>query len=385
MLSWQRSETTALQRQNSQLSSQRPNRHSSSPSTATSTTPAADLQGQLSSKQATIESMELELSTLRARTAKSPDDSHREQIVALEEKVLRAEGAAGTAQRELFDLRRNLDRASEKAVKDGTERISVETKLKTLEREAADFKHKFEDSSTRVETLERKLSALANLHKESDGRRVAGDRARDRLENEASNLRRRFAALENENMQLREERERMRRKEANINGANDDEGLDELEEEGRNRLQHRIRDLEGEISDLRRGICRDQRRVLEQEDGPGSPGNKFDEVDLSGPSPTLRRPSMTTAHGRASGFTNVLTSGFNALTGGALATNDDDLLEDEFDEEIYRQAQQDEAKKERDRLDGINSDLQKWKGWRMDIVNSRVGTIGKGMGEIFDI
>ena len=346
--------------------------------------------------------MELELSTLRAQILKSSTDTHTEQVSALEEKLSRAESAAGAAQRELLDLRKNLDRASEKAVKEGTERISIVTTLKSLEREAAGSKKSAEDSISRVETLEKKLSTLTTLHKESDTRRQAGDRTRDRLENEVANLRRRSAALENENLRLREERERLRRRDA---GATDDDGLDELEDEERTRLQTHIRGLESEVSDLRRGIWREKRRELDNTEGgegaPGSPGaNKFDEIDLSGPSPSFlqsnynRRPSMAQARG-STNFTNVLTSGFNALTSGiALGGNnrndgeaDDGLLPDEdFDEDIYRRAQEDEARKEKDRLDGIKSELKKWKGWRMDIVGSRLGTVGReGMGEIFEI
>ena len=333
--------------------------------------------------------MELELSSLRAQISKSSSsgDSHQEQISALEEKLRRAEGAAGAAQRELLDLRRNLDRASEKAVKDGTARISTETKLKSLEREAADSKKSAEESIARVDMLEKKLAALTNLHKEAEARRQAGDRTRDRLENEVAKLRKRSAALENENLRLREERERTRRKDASSADAADDDDLDELEDEERRRFQHRIRDLEGEVSDLRRGIWRDKRRELDAGNGPGSPNGNFDEIDLSGPSPSYRRPSMTTSNqGRVSDFTNVLTSGFNALTGGGLGADDHDgLLDDDFDEGVYRQAQEDEAKKEKDRLEGIKAELKQWEGWRMDIADSRVGTVEKGMGEIFEI
>ena len=52
-----------------------------------------------------------------------------EQVTALEDKLARAEKAAGAAQRELGDLKRNLERASEKAVKEGGARASAETKV----------------------------------------------------------------------------------------------------------------------------------------------------------------------------------------------------------------------------------------------------------------
>lgn len=368
--------------------------------------------------------MELEISALRVQISKFSTSSHSEQVTALEEKLSRAESAAGAAQRELLDLRKNLDRASEKAVKEGTERISMETKLKFLEREAAESKKSAEDSISRVDILEKKLAALTTLHKESDSRRQAGDRTRDRLENEVANLRRRSAALENENLRLREERERMRRKDASSAGAAvDDDGLDELEDEERTRLQAHIQDLEAEISNLRRGIWRERRRELDNigggggggggDDGAplpppplaGSPGaSKFDDIDLSGPSPSFSSNSNRRPSRGASNFTNVLTSGFNALTGGSIAlggSNNDEydkgggggggggLLDDDdgFDEEVYRRAaQEDLARREKERMDGIRAELKKWEGWRMDVVDSRLGTVGReGMGEIFEI
>ncbi|KAF3344364.1 Fluconazole resistance protein 3 [Verticillium dahliae VDG2] len=112
-----KSEIAALERQNSQLQQQVSRgtaRHGSSPSSAAGSPPAvAELEARLIDKSATIETMELEISKLRAQLERSTSD--REQIPALEERVARSEKAAGLAQRELADLRRNLDRTAEKA------------------------------------------------------------------------------------------------------------------------------------------------------------------------------------------------------------------------------------------------------------------------------
>lgn len=132
----QKSEVAALQRQNAQLQAQLTRagaggggRHGSSPSLSMTTPPAAELEAQLRSKTSTIETMELEMSRLRAQverlsvSASTPS----EQITALEEKLARAENAAGLAQRELHDLKTELEHASKKAVKEGSERASTET------------------------------------------------------------------------------------------------------------------------------------------------------------------------------------------------------------------------------------------------------------------
>ncbi|KAL8757121.1 MAG: hypothetical protein Q9184_004303, partial [Pyrenodesmia sp. 2 TL-2023] len=194
-----KSENASLQRQNSQLHSQsaRTTRHASSPSVSVSPATSSDLHAQLDSKSSTIESMELEISTLRSQVLKSSSssDSHTEQISALQDSLSRAERAAGAAQRELADTKKNLERASEKAVKDGSERTSAETKMRALARENEEHKQSIEESSKRIETLNAKLAALQNLHKESDGRR-------QNTERDATDMRRRLAVLENENLRL---------------------------------------------------------------------------------------------------------------------------------------------------------------------------------------
>ena len=330
--------------------------------------------------------MEMEISSMRSELTKSTTTStnRSEQVSALEEKLDRAERAAGAAQRELVDVRKSLERAREKAVRDGSERTSAETKMRTLDREAEESRKSVEESLKRVETLEKKLAALTTLHKDSDARRQASEREHSLLEQDASEMRRKLAALENENLRLREEKDRYRRRET----SGDDGGIEELEEEERQRLETKVRDLEGEVLELKRGVWKDKRRET-SEFGPASPGSKFDDIDLNGgPSPWgTRRQSQ--AAGMAAGFTNALSSGFGAFTGGSGAgrSESDGLLDDdedeEFDENAFRKAQEDEAKKRIERVKEIKRGLKDWEGWRMDIVDCRIGA-GVG-GEIFDV
>ncbi len=350
--------------------------------------------------------MELEISKLRTQLDRhtSSSSSHIEQVSALEEKVQRAERAAGAAQRELADAKKNLDRASEKAVKEGSERTSAETKIRTLERERQEAKQAAEESMKRVETLERKLSTLTTLHKESDARFQARSREKDRFEKEASELRSRLASVENDNLRLREERER--RKAAEASGT-DHDAIDELEDEERNRLEAKVRALEAEVFELRRGIWRERRKELdggEDEDGDhtgvASPGSRFDDVDLSG-GPSLPFPARRQSLAAVSkGFSGVLSSGFHAITGGTGPVSGSgagagagarkgslELLDDEgddgFDEDAFRLAQEEEARKRVERVREIKRALKDWQGWRMDLVDCRVG--GGGAGEIFDV
>ncbi|KAL9132169.1 MAG: hypothetical protein Q9217_000103 [Psora testacea] len=382
-------ENTALQRQNSQLQSQISKRHASSPSHANASSPLSSLQSQLDSKSSTIESMEMEISNLRSQLEKISisSSSHSEQVAALEDKLDRAERAAGAAQRELIDVKKSLERASEKAVREGTEKTSAETKIRTLSREAEESRRSAEESLKRIDTLEKKLIALTNMHKDAETRRQAGERERERLEKEASDMRRRLAGLENENLRLRDERERARKRD--VSGA-DDEGIDELEDDERRRMERKVRDLEGEVYELRRGVWKERRKTLQGsidgEDGMTSPSTKFDEIDLSGPSLSYRRQSLAGAQQSLS-FSNVL-SGISAFTGGGGRRGSDELLENfddgGFDEDAFRQAQEEEARKRVERVKAIKRGLKEWEGWRMDLVELRRAG-GVGVANIFDV
>ena len=379
----QKSELASLQRQNSHLQSltSRPLRHATSPSQAGD---PSDLLAELNSKSSTIESMEIEISNLRAELAKhvAAVASLGEQVKALEEKLERAERAAGAAQRGLLDVRKNLDRASEKAVKEGSERTSAETQIRSLTREAEEKVKSAEVSLKRVDTLEKKLAALTTLHKEFDARRQNGERERERSEKEIGELRKRIAGVVNENLRLKEERDRLKKR--SVGGGGADEGLDELEDEERKRLEGRVRELEGEVSDLHRGVWKEKKKELRDgnEEDLGSPGG-FDEVDLSGPSGPTPWQSLKPVRGPGQALANVLGSGISAFTGGEKLSLD--LVDDEmaFDEDAFRLAQEAEGRKRVERIKDVKRGLKDWQGWRMDIVDSRIG--GGGAGEIFDV
>ncbi|CAG8980581.1 hypothetical protein HYALB_00002579 [Hymenoscyphus albidus] len=380
-----RTENAALQRHNTQLQAQssKATRHGSSPSVSANAPP--DYEAALASKSSTIEGMEIEISNLRAHLEKvNSGASVKEQVSALEEKLARSEKATLIAQRELGDLKKNLERTTEKAVKEGSERTSAETKLRTLERESDEAKAHSEELQKKVEALEKKVSTLGTLHKEHDARFQAQKKEREKAEKDASELRSRLAGLENENQRLKDERERARKRDAQ---GIDDEGVDELENEERQRLEKKVRNLEGEVHELRRGVWRERRKELEGDDtiGSTSPSAKFTDIDLGGMSPSSRRKSL--AQGGGKGLGDFITSGFNAITGAASGA-DDSLLEDDedmdFDEDAFRLAQEEEAKARIERVKEVKRGLKNWEGWRLDLVENRRGG-GEGFGEIFEI
>lgn len=321
--------------------------------------------------------MELEISRLRAQAERqaTAGGTDREQIIALEEKLARSEQAAMKAQRELADLKRNLERTTERLVKEGSARTSAETKLRSLERETERVTAEKMELEKKAEALEKKVVALGTLHKENDSRSQALRKDKERAEKEAQEAQSKIEKLEGENL-------RLRKKDA-AEGGGDDEGIDELENEERQRMEKKIRDLEAEVYDLRRGIWHQRRRDME----PGAEED-FTNIDLDttagGP------PNATRNKGGNKGLSDYLTSGINALAGVGAGANDehDELLEDddmEFDEEAFRRAQQEDAKRRLERIKELKRGLKNWEGWRLDLVDGRRGGGGYGAGEIFEI
>jgi chromosome segregation ATPase len=98
----QTSELTSVQRQLSQAQQQVADKRRKS-----NASPSRDIQAQLASKTSTIESLELELSNLRNQynMSQTSVSAHEATIKELEQRVLTAEQAAETAQKEIDTLR----------------------------------------------------------------------------------------------------------------------------------------------------------------------------------------------------------------------------------------------------------------------------------------
>ncbi|KAJ6779773.1 hypothetical protein PWT90_04951 [Aphanocladium album] len=362
-------EIASLERQNSQLQQQvsRGSGHAHRQSVSTTSPPPA-FQAELDSKTATIESMEIEISKMRSQIERqqSGASSEKEQVAALEDKVAHAEAAAGKAQRELQDVKKNLERATEKAVREGSERSSAETKASSLEHELKTLKAAHEELVKKADGFEKKVMTLTTLHKEQDSRSQILKREKDKAEADRAELRTRVEKLESENTKLRS------RKSTDGGGGLDDEGMDELENEERQRLEQKIRSLEKEVHELRSGEWIQRRRDMES--------SGFQDVDLSapyGPSPAQRKNST-------GGIGQFFTSGLNALAGGG---DDEGFLEDddvEFDEEAFRKAHDEEQMRRLERIKELKRSLKHWEGWRLDIVDLRRGGV-HGVGDIFDV
>lgn len=252
---------------------------------------------------------------------------------------------------------------------------ALEAKLTELEKECADAKSARDEAQLMADALEKKVESLEMLHKEDESQIK-------RLESDLAEAKNDTVDLKNQLQKSEAEVLKLSKKEAQDSGGTDNDHLDELEDEERLKLEQRIRDLEAENTDLRRGIWHERRKDMQpnMEDG----GASFTNVDLGGAaavSPGTQR--------KQGGLGDFFTSGLNALTGAAGAQHDHDddgFLDDdeEFDEDAFRKAQEEAAKARIERIKEVKRGLKNWEGWRLDLVEGRQGG-GEGIGEIFEV
>lgn len=364
------------------------------------------LRHELDGKHSTIAEMELEISKLRseANTQMQGCDKHGEQISALQDSLLRTETKLKAAENEMADTKKALSHASEKAVSEGTQKSSKDTKIRNLEKEMSEAIAARDEVVKKAEGLEKKVEAMNKLHRESEARNASKLSIAEAGSRESGLLKARLASIENENLRLKEEKERRKKRSLDRTGGGDE--VDELEDEEREKLEKRIRDLEGEVFDLRRGVWRDKRKDLQQDDDVLPPrlsqDEDFDEVDLSGPGSRRRSiGNALTGQQKHSGFSQVLNSGLAAFRAATTSPDsqqkqqtrprNDSLLEefddDEFDEAAFAHAQrEEEARMMVEHVREVKTKLKEWEGWRLDLVDlRRAGGVEPGFGEIFEV
>lgn len=355
------------------------------------------MNAQIASKSATIESLELEISKVNTQLTEQTNKNNELQSKAtsLESALQKAEQEASSTKTELSDLKANLDKASEQAAKEGSDRDSAQTRIAQLEAELGAANRKASDSVSRAELLDKKIETLTQLHRDNDTRNQARLQEHAKVEREAAELRTRVTGLSNENSRLREAEQRRRK--ANLDSI-EDTSVQELEDEERDRLMAKVRELEEENFELRRGVWRDKRAAMQpsmDDHDPSQPysNSSFDDVDLSG------APSQRPVGQNHSSFQDVIKSGISAFTGQSqhpahrrsdAANRGKPRAESlaslqsldslDFDEDAYRKAQEEEQKKRLERIRETKRGLNDWKGWRVDVVDIRVG-----MGGVFEI
>ena len=342
-----------------------------------------DVSQELASKTATIESLELEISNLRNQVNNLTTTITEREASAkeLEERATTAEGATEAAKQELDALKVSIAFPSEDTKAAGEDPEVLTKRISILESDLRTANNNADSASQRATSLEQKIEALTKLHREASTTSQAKDR-------ELNDLR---------------AQTKRRDRGSHVRDASDFDLQDEETETGQ--LHARIRALEAENFDLRRGVWRDKRAELQPgiSDGEVGHGQEYEDVDLNGPY-TPQRGSLPR---QGSTFQDVISSGISAFTGrpreptGARGSAGGGnvmspharkqslglMSEDGFDEDAFRIAQEEEAKRRIERVKEVKRGLEQWRGWRVDIVDVRRNGLGGGReaGPVFDV
>ncbi|KAI5235915.1 hypothetical protein E4T43_08950 [Aureobasidium subglaciale] len=350
------SELSSVQRQLSQAQQQVADKRRKS-----NASPSREIQAQLASRTSTIESLELELSNLRNQynMSQSSVSAHEATIKELEQRATTAERAAETAQQEIETLKETINKPVEMEKSEAEDPVALQAKITTLESDLRTAHASADTAASRATSLEQKIETLTKLHKDQTNTH----------DTQIKDLTSKLASL----------------KPSQTSAANNTDSIaDDANDMEREQLQQRIRDLEAENTDLRRGVWRDQRAALQPDINDASPG--YEDVDLSNPyaaPSSAQRPSARTG----SSFQDVLQSGINAFTGGQRKQSLGLLSEEDFDEDSFRVAQEEEGKKRIERIREVKRGLEDWRGWRVDLVDLRAGGLGGGAatGPMFEV
>jgi chromosome segregation ATPase len=336
-----------------------------------------EISEQLAKSTSTIESQELEMSNLRNQVnSLTTTLTERETSVKdLEQRATSAEHQAEATKQELDSLKVSMtfgSDANDTDSKSTDDPEALNKRIVILESDLRTAQTTLEAASERATSLEQKIEALTKLHRESS------------------------AAVQAKDKELRDVRAELKRRDrpSHVRDASDFDLHEEETETGQ--LQSRIRALEAENFDLKRGVWRDRRAEMQPGMEEHENGQEYEDVDLNAPastSPLLARQTST--------FQDVISSGISAFTGRARGVASPDqhtgnrprnqsmglLSEDGFDEEAFRLAQEEDAKRRIERVKDVKRGLDQWKGWKLDLVDVRAGGIGAGRecGPVFEV
>ena len=359
---------------------------------------SSDLTAQLATKTTVLESLELELSTLRHTL-----DTTKQSLSDAEARARAAEESSSSAETRLQELKTSLE-AQPDAEKDDEKPEDPSKKIALLTSDLHSAQSAFTQSTTRIAALEARATTLQKLHSDAETQHATQTRSRiaelESARAEIATLKKRLSSTTNENARLRSS---STSSPPQADNDEDDDAVDELEDEARAKLEERVRALEAENFELRRGVWKARRTELQGElspDHPASPG-LFDDVDLNTPHPGMSRSLSSQGQGMGAAFGNFVNAfnkqigeiaggtpsnqqRYRAMSGGARASFDDE----EFDEGAFAAASQAEDETRRaeelariERVKEVKRGLVEWKGWRVDLVDLRGGP----MAGVFDV
>ena len=361
--------TTELASAHRQLAQAQKDQKSTTRRASSSVSP--ELVEQLATKDSTIQSLELDISNLRNQitTLESSLSERDASTKELTERAATAEAQTETVKQELDALRVSISFPSDETASAKDDPEALTKRISVLESDLRTANSSLEAAAQRATSLEQKIEALTKLHKESNVSSQAKDRELTDLRSQLQRKNQRTSHVRPDNLE--------------------DFELSESETEA-GQLQARLRALEAENFDLRRGVWRDKRAELQ----PGMNDDGFlEDVDLHTPDGLNRHRGSLPR--QTSTFQEVITSGINAFTGRERTQQPRDraqsigLMSDDggFDEEAFRLAQEEEQKRRLERIKDVKRGLDQWKGWRVDIADLRKNGVsdGRQVGPVFEL
>lgn len=339
-------------------------------STRRSSGTSAEIFEQLASKTSTIESLELDISNLRNQITglQATVSENEASAKELEDRAQTAEASTQSVKEELDALKVSIAFPNDETKAANEDPAALTKRITVLESDLRTANTNLEAAAAKASSLEQKIEAFTKLHRDA----AATAQAKDK--------------------ELADLRSQLKRRDrpSHVRDASDFElGEDETET---GELQARLRALEAENFDLRRGVWREKR--AEMQTGMDEDGHNYEDVDLNGPdTPYGKRGNLPR---QTSTFQDVITSGINAFTGwpreGATpgrdrAASEALLDEDDFDEDAFRMAQEEEAKRRIERIKEVKRGLDQWRGWKVDVADMRRSGLGNGreVGPVFEV
>lgn len=334
--------------------------------------PSPEVSEQLAKNTSTIESQELEMSNLRnqVNSLTTTLEERESSVKELENRATTAEHQVSATKQELDSLKVSMSFGSEDPDSKSTDDPeALNKRIAILESDLRTANTNLEVASERATSLEQKIEALTKLHRDAS------------------------AAVQAKDKELGDLRAELKRRDrpSHVRDASDFDLHEEETETGQ--LQSRLRALEAENFDLKRGVWRDRRAEMQPGMDEHEGGHEYEDVDLNAPtSPHMGRQTST--------FQDVISSGISAFTGRPRGVASPDqtgnrprnmsmglLSEDGFDEEAFRLAQEEDAKRRIERVKEVKRGLDQWKGWKLDLVDVRSGGIGAGRecGPVFEV
>jgi len=296
----------------------------------------------LKSKEDLIESMEMEISKLRLDLDKStkPLTDAQARAASLEAQIADTETNTTSLTSQVEELKVKLEKASERLATEGAARESAEARIRERDAQVEKLEAAVKKLEAQVAGWEKDHSTLKHLYKETDTIAQIAQRKSTSLETENAELRKQLQELRDRSTEFRRGTGSMQA---------DDDILDTLEDDGRQRLKRRIRELETLLEETKQSQ-KDHRRRMSEKAG-------FQEVQFLGNFPSIE--------------------------------DDEDFLPSTDDEgRMGQEAQEAEWREREERLLELKKGLEKWRGYRLDLtmVPGRAGWSGQGgWGEVFEV